>query len=173
MFIDTTQNITKINNLVAVTVDGKQTKKVNYLGLVIDENMKWDEHVSYISSKIRRNLGVMKQLSNDILLNSPVTLHLTLIEPYFRYCNTVWGNCEQGLLNKLQTLQNRAARIVIWTRCSDADHETVLKKLQQLNVRQLAAYQTLILMYKVDNNLVPETTTDMFQLISEVHNYIT
>ena len=48
-----------------------------------------------------------------------------------------------------------------------------MKKLQWLNVRQLAAYQTLVLMYKVDNNLVPETTTDMFQLTIEVHNYNT
>ena len=42
-----------------------------------------------------------------------------------------------------------------------------------LNVRQLVAYGTHILMYKVDSNLVPETTTDMFQLTTEVHNYNT
>ena len=55
MFIGTTQNITKINNLIAVRVDGKlikRAKKVKYLGLVIDENMKWDEDVAYISSKL-------------------------------------------------------------------------------------------------------------------------
>ena len=54
MSIGTTQNITKINNLIAIKVDGKlirRTKKGKYLSLVIDENMKWDEHVAYISSK--------------------------------------------------------------------------------------------------------------------------
>ena len=34
-------------------------------------------------------------------------------------------------------------------------------------------YETLVLMYKVDNNLVPETMTDVFQLTAEVHNYNT
>ena len=51
MFIGTTQNIRKINNLIAVRVDGKlikRAKKVKYLGLVIGDNMKWDEHVAYI-----------------------------------------------------------------------------------------------------------------------------
>ena len=75
MFIGTTQDITKINNLIAVRVDCKlkrRAKKVKYLGLVIDEGIKWDEHVAYISSKIRRNLEVMKWLSNDILLDSLV-----------------------------------------------------------------------------------------------------
>ena len=40
-------------------------------------------------------------------------------------------------------------------------------------MRQIAAYETLVLMQKVDNNLVSETTTDMFQLTTEVHNYNT
>ena len=40
-------------------------------------------------------------------------------------------------------------------------------------MRQLAAYETIVLMYKVYNNLVPKTTTDMFQLTAEVHNYNT
>ena len=35
------------------------------------------------------------------------------------------------------------------------------------------AYETLVLMYKVDSNLIPETMTDMFQLTTEVHNYNT
>ena len=51
----------------------KRAKKVKYLGLLIDEDIKWDEHVAYISSKIRQNLGVMEWLSNDIPLDSPVT----------------------------------------------------------------------------------------------------
>ena len=98
MFIGTTQNITKINNLIAVRVDGKfikRAKKVKYLDLVIDENMKWDEHVAYISSKIRRNLGVMKRLY-DIPLDSLVTLYLTLIEPYICYCNTALGTVSKA-----------------------------------------------------------------------------
>ena len=77
----------------------KRAKKVKYLGLVIDENMKWDEHVA---SKFRWNLGVMKRLSNDIPLDSLVTLHLTLIEPYCRYWNIVWGNCESCKLYKTE-----------------------------------------------------------------------
>ena len=40
-------------------------------------------------------------------------------------------------------------------------------------MRQLTANETLVLVYKIDNNLVPQTTTDMFQLTAEVHNYNT
>ena len=83
MFIGTTQSIAKINSLIAVRVDGKlikRAKKVKYLGLVIDENMKWDEHVPYISSKIRQSLGVVKCLSNDISLKTHATHHETILK---------------------------------------------------------------------------------------------
>ena len=99
MFIGNTQNITKINNLIAVRVDGKlirRAKKVKYIGLVIDDNMEWNEHVAYISSNIRSNLGVMKLLSDDISLDSLATLYLTFIELYFCYCNTVWGTVSKA-----------------------------------------------------------------------------
>ena len=40
-----------------------------------------------------------------------ILLYRTLIEPYLRYCNATWGNCGETLLNRLQTLQNRAATV--------------------------------------------------------------
>ena len=35
-----------------------------------------------------------------------------IVEPNFNYCYSVWGSCGTTKLNKLQKLQNRAARTV-------------------------------------------------------------
>jgi len=35
--------------------------------------------------------------------------------PYFNYCSTVWGNISKGLSDKIQKLQNRAARILTFS----------------------------------------------------------
>ena len=64
------------------------------------------------------------------------TVH-SIIEPYFRYCNTIWGQCQNLLLNKLQTLQNKAARIVVGKSYKEADHTKLLQELGWLNVRKL------------------------------------
>ena len=37
-----------------------------------------------------------------------------LVQPHFNYCSVVWGNCGSGLSEKLQKLQNRAARILMY-----------------------------------------------------------
>ena len=92
----------------------KRVTKVKYLGLVVDENLFWDEHVEYISKTITCNIGI-KRMKSILPHESLTTLYITLVEPHFRYCDIVWEQCNETLKDKLQTLQNRAAR-VIWNR---------------------------------------------------------
>ena len=54
-----------------------------------DKGLKWDEHVSYISSKSLRNIGVIKRVRTFLHKESLDTLYKTLVEPHFRYCNIV------------------------------------------------------------------------------------
>jgi hypothetical protein len=35
-----------------------------------------------------------------------------IILPHFDYCSLVWDNCSDYLIDKLQKLQNRAARVI-------------------------------------------------------------
>ena len=66
------------------------------------------------------------------------TLYMTLVEPHFRYCDIVWGQCNETLKDKLQTLQNRAARVICNRQFEDVDdHQELLNHLGWLNVRQL------------------------------------
>ena len=45
------------------------------------------------------------------LLNVP-NHRLALVQPYFDYCSTLWGNCGKSLQDKLQKFQSRAARVI-------------------------------------------------------------
>ena len=42
-------------------------------------------------------------------------MYNALVMPYFNYCGAVWGNIKKGLADKLQKLQNRAARILTFS----------------------------------------------------------
>ena len=42
-----------------------------------------------------------------------MNVYNSLVQPHFDYCNIVWGNFGIGLSDKLQKLQNRAARILM------------------------------------------------------------
>ena len=99
-----------------------------------------------------------------------VLLYKTLTEPYFRYCNTVWGHCNETLFDKLQVLQNKVARVIKGSKLEHTNHPVLLKELRWLNARQLIFIDTALLMYKVANNLAPNTISDMYQVANNVHN---
>ena len=65
----TSANILKIGELLAIRVDGhtmKRVRKAKYLGIIIDEKLRWEDHIDYISLKIERNIGIMRRVRGSI-----------------------------------------------------------------------------------------------------------
>ena len=127
----------------------------------------------YVSLKIKRNLGIMKLVRNDIPKESLIALYRTMVEAYLRYCNNIWGKCGATLIGKLQTLQNRVARIITNATYDNTDNARVLRQLNWLNVPQLIDFEAASLMYKIENGLVPAHLKQMFVKSEDLHSYDT
>ena len=112
----------------------KRTKVVKYLGLVVDDALTWSQHIDYMSIKIARGVGIYKRTRSFLPKHSLLKLYRSMIEPYFRYCKIVWGQCNKTLLDRLQTLQNRAARVLANVSYKAADHNSLLCDYGWLNV---------------------------------------
>ena len=79
-----------------------------------------------------------------------IKVYQGLIEPYLAYCASVWDGIGIELCEKLQKLQNRAARAIT---CSSYDIRST-SLLEELNWNKLAinrGKQKAILMYKTIN----------------------
>ena len=96
-----------------------------------------------------------------------------MVEPYLRYCNIVWGRCGKSYIDKLQTLQNRAAGIVTRVSYEDANHAILLRELKWLSMSQMTEYDSLSLIYKIKNGHPPEHTRQMFEGCEDIHNHNT
>ena len=66
-------------------------KHTKYLGFQIDQHLLWDEHLSIITKKISRGLGMLKYSKKYLPLSTIQRMCKSLVEPYFRYCLPVWG----------------------------------------------------------------------------------
>ena len=64
-------------------------------------------------------IGVLKKTRPFVPTSNLISVYQSIVEPYFGYCSFVWDDISDRLTDKLQKLQNRAARII-----SGADYLT-------------------------------------------------
>ena len=91
-----------------------------------------------------------------------------LILPHFDYCSLVWDNCSKYLLDKLQKMQNRAAR-VITGRPYDISSSTALRELNWQPLANLREQNKAKFMYKMRNNELSEFMTNMFNVTNNTN----
>ena len=85
-----------------------RTESYTCLGVELDERLTWEKHIDKICAKVGAGIGVMRRMRPFV----PLETHNALVQSYFDYCSPLWDNCGGGLKNKLQRLQNRAARAI-------------------------------------------------------------
>jgi len=92
------------------------------------------------------------------------TLYCALVLPYISYCVEVWGNTYQSNTKSLYLLQKRIIRIIFKT--GYREHTNILffhSKL--LKFKELVELQTLIVMFKAKNKVLPANLQNLFILI--------
>lgn len=75
-----------------VNVEGvkiNQTDHSKALGLNIDENLSWKEHIHATSKKVASSIGALKRVRPFISMHIAIKIYKGLIEPHFDYCSVV------------------------------------------------------------------------------------
>ena len=78
-------------------------------------------------------------------------MYRSLVEPYLRYSCPVWAVSGINAINKLQKLQNRAARIVT-NSAYDASALPIIRKLGWPTINELIESEILKMVYKSVND---------------------
>ena len=125
-----------------------------YLGVTISEDLKWSEHINNITKKANQTLGFLKRNIRVHNKDLKSTAYKTLVRPQLEYASTVWSPHTDLDINKLDSVQRRAAR---WVTRDYQYTSSVSSMLQDLNWRTLDQRRIdsrLVLLYNVTYDLV-------------------
>ena len=137
-----------------------EENEVKLLGIKIDNELKFDNHVSDICLKAGRKLSVLTRIVKYLNFKEKRVLFKSFFESQFKYCPLVWMFHNRRTNNKINRLHERALRLIY------NDYTTtfieLLEKDESFSVHHSNIQSLAIELYKVVNNLSEGTFGNLF-----------
>ena len=78
----------------------KSSEEVEILGIKIDNNLNFNNHINLISRKAGQKLSALLRISSNLNMKQKKLLYKSIIKSQFNYCPLVWVFCSNNLINK-------------------------------------------------------------------------
>ena len=138
-------------------------QSAKYLPVALYQYFIWDEQIALLQTKIPSSSSFLKYAKKFLPLKILNQIYIGVVEPHFRYCCSVWGNCRESKKNVLQKQQNCGATIIT---NSSAYASPLLAKLQWPSINEIITRERTAMVDKSINNLAP---TNLCNVSTKVH----
>ena len=138
----------------SLKIDNTQVEFVqnfNFLGINLNQHLKWDPHIDLVIKKISKTIGVMKRLKNFLPSRVLLNIYHTLIGPHLNYGISLWG----GNVEKILKMQKTAVRIIMKAKYN-AHTNQLFRELRILKIADLCALHDYKFCYQYENRTLPE-----------------
>ena len=159
IFIGSLYYINQIDDDIRINFDENQLKprcSVKNLGVYFDRYMSFESHIDHVYKKVMGVLLYLNRIKRVFEPQTRVIVVQSLALSLINYCYIIWGSTSNVHLNKIQKLQNFAARVADGT-ARKFDHITpILNKLGWLKVKDMHEYEVCCLVFKITRKYLPE-----------------
>ncbi|XP_057187413.1 uncharacterized protein LOC130552818 [Triplophysa rosa] len=136
------------------------TNTVKHLGVILDSNLSFKNHISNVTKTAFFHLRNVAKLRNILSVADAEKLIHAFVTSRLDYCNALLSGCPASSINKLQLVQNAAARVLTTSR--KYNHITpMLSTLHWLPIKYRIDFKVLLITYKALNGLAPTYITEL------------
>ncbi len=162
MLTGTFQSLAKMPDI-HVHIDTERLNQVTvakYLGMFINSNLKWDDHINKLVPKLSAKIGLFRTLRKIMPIHTLKQLCTAIIQPNFDYGNMVYDSASV----------TRAARLI-----TGSDRRTsrvsMFKEPGCLSLQYRTDFHKCIMIYKYRNGLALQYLCDLFNSNDSMHSY--
>lgn len=132
----------------------KPSNDCRNLGVMFQSDMSMEIHIKNICKSALFQLRNISKIRMMLTNTATAQLVHALVATKLDYCNSLLYGIHENKLQRLQRVQNVAARIV--ARCPKSDHiSPVRQDLHWLPIKERIVFKILLIMYKCVNNMAP------------------
>lgn len=138
-------------------------KSVRYLGIIIDEDLSWNDHLKSISSKILQGIGVLKKLKYLLPFKSLLPIYHSLIQSHLQYGIVTWGSPDTKNIKIINRLVAKCHNILTLKNHIATD-------LNLLTLNQIFITNACGLLYHFHNKNLPPNICKLFKYSNKFHD---
>ena len=143
-------------------VSVKSSQMETLLGVSVDAELNFENHISNICNKVSKKLNVLGRIAGYITFEKRRMLFKAFIESQFNYCPLIWMLHSRTINDKINRLHERSLRIVYSDQSST--FEELLEKDKTFSIHHKNIQILAIEIYKFMNGLSPEIMNSVFNL---------
>ena len=130
------------------------------IGVMLDQNLNMEQQITTICKSAFLHIRNIRKVRKYLPQHAAETVVNALVTSRLDNCNALLFGLPKNLLQKLQYVQNSAARLIMGT--NKRDHiRPVLKKLHWLPIDNRIVFKILLLTFKARAKLAPQYIQDL------------
>ena len=155
-------------NFKLADIDIKTTEKTFLLGVVLDDELKFDDHISSICRKVSAQISALNRLKNILPLKTKESLYRAFILPYFNYCKQVWQHCGKRNTAKIEKDNERALKYI--SKDKSASYQDILERIRLPSMETRRIQDMLLTINNSISHKAPPSVRDLITLRSCKYN---
>ncbi len=159
------QNRSVEHRMRTVYMEGCELKRVSctkFLGVLIDENLNWKNHIQSLCLKLSKICGVLYKIRRNLTIDALKNLYYSLCYPHFIYCLSLWGCTWPSVVKEIIVMQKKILRTITFKRKHDST-QFLFTELKLLKFDYLLQYFCLLSVYNDLNEI--RSTRKLFRYI--------
>ncbi len=159
IFIGTLQLLSSIPDDMTINFDGNKipiNKHVKILGVYFDKFMTFDTHIHQLNKKVIGIIMFINRVKDIFVKDTRVIVMKTLVLSLINYGLKIWGNTNETLMQRVQKLQNFAAKVAAGGYKRRDRAAPVLQELNWMKMKEKVKFDQCVMVNKVTHRYYPE-----------------
>ena len=118
----------------------KSSNTTKFLGVWIDNCLNWNEHLKQLMTKLKRNLGLLRNSKNFLPKHGMKLLYYAQFYSHLSYGILIWGcMIKKEQLNKIDRLHKKAVSLI----SLNSNVNTIMKEEKLLTIEEIINLELL------------------------------
>ena len=146
-----------------IYVDIEECQEERDLGVLFDQQLKFDRHIQSAINKANKMLGIIKRSFSYLDSDMLIRLYKALVRPHLEYCNVIWSPLLKRQSVSIEKVQRRATKLITNIRDLNYGQRLAALGLPSLKFRRLRG--DLIQCYKIINKIDDVDVNNFFHFL--------